>query len=308
MERKETPDQTTGVPEEPGFPGEVVDNIIDHLHDDSPSLAKSSLVCHAWLPSCRYHLFHTIFCCPTFQAKDLCHLLDWLLASPDVRPYINTLLFMTPVTHRETPPPEVSVEDMGKALSYLPSLRSLCVFRVSLSSSRNPWQDSYVSPINNSPNLESLAIMECKTSDDTLNPLFFFLGLFRRVAALQIQDSTCSYNSSMPFAHLLELAQHFHSCRMVLMFATHDSIIPGMEGAICSLFDILPPDAKWPLRGINMMSPALILDGSVARMIEGCKESLEMIWIDIGSVFDLDLQCERPLSENRSIVRLVACN
>ncbi|TBU24559.1 hypothetical protein BD311DRAFT_610699, partial [Dichomitus squalens] len=39
------------------LPAETIDNIIDYLHDDVTTLAASSLVCRAWLPACRYHLF-----------------------------------------------------------------------------------------------------------------------------------------------------------------------------------------------------------------------------------------------------------
>lgn len=38
------------------FPQELVDNIIDHAHDDKPTLASCTLVCRSWLPSSSYHL------------------------------------------------------------------------------------------------------------------------------------------------------------------------------------------------------------------------------------------------------------
>src|SRR5262245_31431042 len=39
---------------------ELSDNIIDHLHDDKPTLRRCGLVCRSWLPSSRFHLFSTI--------------------------------------------------------------------------------------------------------------------------------------------------------------------------------------------------------------------------------------------------------
>ncbi|KAJ7704024.1 hypothetical protein B0H17DRAFT_1326736 [Mycena rosella] len=39
------------------FPQELIDRILDDLHDDEPSLVQCSLVCRAWLPTTRYHLF-----------------------------------------------------------------------------------------------------------------------------------------------------------------------------------------------------------------------------------------------------------
>ena len=41
-------------------PVEVLDHIIDYLHDDIPSLASCSLVCRNWTPSTHCHLFRSI--------------------------------------------------------------------------------------------------------------------------------------------------------------------------------------------------------------------------------------------------------
>jgi len=41
-------------------PPELVDSIIDYLHDDSVALKNCSLVCHSWIPSSRYHLFRQV--------------------------------------------------------------------------------------------------------------------------------------------------------------------------------------------------------------------------------------------------------
>jgi hypothetical protein len=38
-----------------------VEEIIDHLHADTATLRVCSLVCRAWLPPCRYHLFGEIY-------------------------------------------------------------------------------------------------------------------------------------------------------------------------------------------------------------------------------------------------------
>ncbi|RDX44471.1 hypothetical protein OH76DRAFT_1359600 [Lentinus brumalis] len=42
------------------LPAELWDMAIDFLHDDKSSLKSCSLVCHSWLSSTRYHLFHAI--------------------------------------------------------------------------------------------------------------------------------------------------------------------------------------------------------------------------------------------------------
>ncbi|KAI0076450.1 hypothetical protein K474DRAFT_1622892, partial [Panus rudis PR-1116 ss-1] len=42
------------------LPPELVDEAIDHLWNDIRSLQSCSLVCKAWLPSSRLHLFRTV--------------------------------------------------------------------------------------------------------------------------------------------------------------------------------------------------------------------------------------------------------
>ncbi|KAK0475585.1 hypothetical protein EDD18DRAFT_196536 [Armillaria luteobubalina] len=42
------------------LPVELYNLIIDHLHDSKPSLLACSLVCRAWVPECRFHLFYKV--------------------------------------------------------------------------------------------------------------------------------------------------------------------------------------------------------------------------------------------------------
>jgi len=44
----------------PQLPQELVDHIIDHLHDDPVTLNSCALVCHTWLPTSRLHIFSKI--------------------------------------------------------------------------------------------------------------------------------------------------------------------------------------------------------------------------------------------------------
>src|ERR1700722_12374878 len=39
---------------------EIQDRILDFLHDSKPTLMACALVCRAWVPTSRYHLFHDI--------------------------------------------------------------------------------------------------------------------------------------------------------------------------------------------------------------------------------------------------------
>jgi hypothetical protein len=77
------------------LPQELADHIIDHLHDNPLALRRCSLVCHAWLPTSRLHLFSKIAFraspdgCPS---NELCKRLYALLStSPDIIPNIHEL-------------------------------------------------------------------------------------------------------------------------------------------------------------------------------------------------------------------------
>lgn len=44
------------------LPNELVGLIIDHLHDDKPTLKICALVCRDWIAPSRFHIFHDIHC------------------------------------------------------------------------------------------------------------------------------------------------------------------------------------------------------------------------------------------------------
>ncbi|KAG5638216.1 hypothetical protein H0H81_001217 [Sphagnurus paluster] len=78
----------------PRLPQELVDHIIDHLYDDTLTLNSCSLVCHAWLPTSRLHLFSKISLkvTPAVAPSELCKRLHRLLtSSPYIIPYIREL-------------------------------------------------------------------------------------------------------------------------------------------------------------------------------------------------------------------------
>lgn len=77
------------------LPQELADHIIDHLHDDPLALRGCSLVCRAWLPTSRLHLFSKVVFraspdgCPS---NELCkRLYNLLSSSPDIIPNIHEL-------------------------------------------------------------------------------------------------------------------------------------------------------------------------------------------------------------------------
>jgi len=45
---------------EPTLPNEIQDRILDFLYDSNSDLKTCALVCRAWVPASRYHLFSKV--------------------------------------------------------------------------------------------------------------------------------------------------------------------------------------------------------------------------------------------------------
>lgn len=89
---------------------ELLDAIIDHLHDDLPSLKSCSRVSRAFLPSCRSHIFSEITLEPHRMDKPsdphLCRKFNLILdQSPDIATYVRELFIIDGPTFDEGSPP-----------------------------------------------------------------------------------------------------------------------------------------------------------------------------------------------------------
>ncbi|KAJ3477617.1 hypothetical protein NLI96_g10339 [Meripilus lineatus] len=100
----------------PEIPQELVDNIIDHLHDDTPSLIVTSLVSKAWMHSSRFHLFSSIDIVDDPEGLDY---IQFLETSPNVCHHVWDLY----LEFRG----EVMVEIITRLLTCLGNLRSFVI-------------------------------------------------------------------------------------------------------------------------------------------------------------------------------------
>ncbi|KAJ6588074.1 hypothetical protein B0H19DRAFT_1366790 [Mycena capillaripes] len=78
----------------PELPQELVDIIIDHLHNDIPSLKSCSLAAHSFLASARIHIFNKIEIKPphSFSFRTPCQKFHQLLtSSPHITPLVDEL-------------------------------------------------------------------------------------------------------------------------------------------------------------------------------------------------------------------------
>jgi hypothetical protein len=60
------------------LPLDVIHEVIGHLRDDKNALGACSLVCQAWLPFARYHLFGEIYLCGPGNSTSITQLLELL--------------------------------------------------------------------------------------------------------------------------------------------------------------------------------------------------------------------------------------
>ncbi|SJL11125.1 uncharacterized protein ARMOST_14528 [Armillaria ostoyae] len=60
----------------PRFPPELFDRFIDFLHHDNEALKACSLVCRAWIPASRFHLFEHIYFAVLSNRRRMVELLD----------------------------------------------------------------------------------------------------------------------------------------------------------------------------------------------------------------------------------------
>src|SRR5271170_4062894 len=93
---------------QPALPNEIQDRILDFLHDAKPALKACALVCRAWVPTSRYHLFSDIRLYrgkadafeELFKNPDctIRHLTTCESDSPTIRKLVHVLRHLTPST------------------------------------------------------------------------------------------------------------------------------------------------------------------------------------------------------------------
>ena len=117
----------------PELPTELTDAIIDHLHDDKPTLLDCSLVCSSWLESSRYHLFRSIRIRGDDPGRGYPEFIAFIDGSPHVHKYIQEVCFRVAGALASRPPEIRSVGPylLSFVLETLPSLRSIILDNVS---------------------------------------------------------------------------------------------------------------------------------------------------------------------------------
>ncbi|KAH9898001.1 hypothetical protein C8Q73DRAFT_788228 [Cubamyces lactineus] len=117
----------------PKVPVELTDYIIDFLHKDARTLAACALVCRAWTPAARFHLFRAVI----LQDRGFVSSFQRLLGtSPDLGLYVRELTVAKFVTASSVflpaKPPLSVTEFLPHILRQLPHLRALTLAHMDL--------------------------------------------------------------------------------------------------------------------------------------------------------------------------------
>lgn len=117
---------------QPKIPGELIDMVIDHLHDDRRSLAACSLVSKALLDAARYHLFYRINIDSDYSTLGFHDFFNFLLQGPPVARLIQHLSFYA--GWRTDGPHDIDARQLGLIMDRCSSLRSLTLSYVTFRS------------------------------------------------------------------------------------------------------------------------------------------------------------------------------
>ncbi|GJE97578.1 hypothetical protein PsYK624_137990 [Phanerochaete sordida] len=118
-------------------PQEIVDEIIEHLHDDPHTLACCALVCISWTAASQRALFRV--CELDIAAEDFQDKWSWLVDGPNaeaVRGYVRDLI-IKPAEDDLDALPVVRLDNIAKITDAFPALRALTLEKVKVPGSHD---------------------------------------------------------------------------------------------------------------------------------------------------------------------------
>jgi len=153
---------------------EVFDMILDNFHQSKQDLSTCSVVCKAWLPVCRYHLFAVV----SYHAKFAHLLASSTHASLTISPYIRTITLKGPLAqHKEN-------NLLIDSILSLPKVTSLQIEKLN-------WDSVCMKPPSSlgSSTLRGLLSLNLRQVDfASFSELADFLGLFTSLQRLALEN------------------------------------------------------------------------------------------------------------------------
>jgi len=143
---------TTTMTTTPTIPLELVDIILDYAHNDLPLLTACSLVCRAWFPSARYHIFYSA----SLDAQNAPFFARLLDAPLSTIPH-----FIRRIEAKDTYEGERWLSSLFPRLSVLPALTSVSI----ASSFDTTFSEDTLSTLASFDTLVELKLTECAFED-----------------------------------------------------------------------------------------------------------------------------------------------
>lgn len=140
------------------FPPEILDVVIDHLHDDTASLAACGLACRSLLPASRYHLFSDI----NFTPWNLASFLELITRSS----IIDLPSIIRSVAIHDLLPSDINYHtgrrNMSRALDvmrHLRSVTSLSISGLNMMKHENTFHSHVLAMLSNLPDVLDLDLL-----------------------------------------------------------------------------------------------------------------------------------------------------
>ncbi len=243
------------------LPGELIDIIMDYLQGEISALCASALVCRAWLPSSRRHMFK-VFTIKRRSDHGRAYYnsrITFLTSTPDFTCHIRSLHISF---HR------INLVRLHKVFDELPLLRSLVLSELDITNYGSDYREHEPDPKTMRFHaLEELQISSCNIIRRNIPFLFRFLASFDSISRLQltvtsddsllrptldmtsdlIRDSASlalthlsTFNFPLYVVHKLVAHTHTRNTLRVLWF-DHEHVESGHISQIGAIFNVLGP-------------------------------------------------------------------
>lgn len=268
------------------LPPELIDMVIDFLHNDRPSLLACSLVCRSWLPESRVHLFHTVHvqtvrsALPSENVSFLIRKLAW---GPRKEPFLDSARWCT---------------GLDILAPRLTCLRSLALTKLIVTPIRRTKQRFAILGAE-MPTVERLRIADCDFG--SLPSFVAFLQAFPGLAHLELKEVE-NWSSEADPAYSSPSAKW-------------DG--PRLESLSCALLNSWP-FIDWLLTTntprilqklvYSILEPSIIRNtGALADLLRSCGDNLRELTIDSGLQVDISVThtpIDLTLAHNVSLTHL----
>ncbi|TCD64220.1 hypothetical protein EIP91_004355 [Steccherinum ochraceum] len=190
-------------------PQELVDMVLDHLHEDKRTLKACTLVSPSWLDTSRHHLFYDLTVPVSEDTKSFDAFTDFLINTPLIATYIRDLrlrhgstslepfAFFTAVPKSQT---RIGPDHLACILANLPRLQALLLDSVCIGGSELHGRYQHYPTTTRSFRLDSLALtnVRIEQSDYVGKHLSDLFMLFSRVQELKLRNLSTSFFPFFP--------------------------------------------------------------------------------------------------------------